>query len=115
MAFPRQEPLPMTESRVKLARRSRPRARQSRRRRVTSESIADPNSIMGSQADLLEKIAKKQAEQGDATGVLAWAGGQKLPRSKLHPLRGMADGIVQRVIAGSSKAPASASASKPAS
>ena len=57
---------------------------------------------MGSKAELLEKIAKKQAIQGDAAGALAWAGALRLPKAKLHALRGLADGVVQQVAAGTS-------------
>ena len=81
--------------------------------RCAADSIADADSFLGSKADLLEKIARRQAAQGDAAGVLAWAGQQRLPKAKLQSLRGMADGS-PRAPQAKPKPPASAPAPKPA-
>ena len=50
-----------------------------------------------SKSKLLEAIAKKQSQDGQASTVLEWAGKQTVPDAKLHAIRGMADGIVERV------------------
>ncbi len=47
-------------------------------------------------ANLLEKIARRQARQGDPAPVLDWALKQAMPRAKLQVLRGLADGIAER-------------------
>ncbi len=67
------------------------------------EAIPDSDPLMSSKAEIVERIAKRQAEQGDATGALAWAGQQQLPDTKLHALRGMADGVVERITKQDSK------------
>jgi hypothetical protein len=76
------------------------------------ELLSDAEVFTTEKPDLLEKIAKRQAEQGDAGGVLAWTGEQKLGKAKLQALRGMADGIVERLAAQKSKPPAAASTAK---
>jgi hypothetical protein len=80
--------------------------------RRTAELVSDSDAFMNSKPELLEKIAKRQAELGDAAGVLAWAGDQKLPKAKLQALRGLADGIVQRIEAQKPKSPATAATPK---
>ena len=71
--------------------------------RRAADLIPDPDSLMGSKTDLLERIAKRQAEQRDAAGVLAWAGQQRAPKAKLQALRGLADGIADRAGGGKTK------------
>jgi tetratricopeptide (TPR) repeat protein len=83
--------------------------------RRAADLIGELDSFMGSKADLLEKIAKQQAKNGDAPGVLAWAADQKVPNSRLRALRGMADGIVQRIDSQNPKPPGGAITPKPAS
>jgi tetratricopeptide (TPR) repeat protein len=82
--------------------------------RRAADAIADAESFLGSKADLLEKIAKQQAAKGDAAGVLAWAARERLPKSKLQSLRGMADGIAEGASGAKPKPPATAPAPKPA-
>jgi tetratricopeptide (TPR) repeat protein len=77
--------------------------------RRAADLLSDADSFMSSKPDLLEQIARRQARHGDAAGVLAWAGDQKLPKVKLQVLRGMANGIVERLAAEKPTAPPSAS------
>ena len=81
--------------------------------RRTVELIPDSGSLTDSKADVVEQIAKRQAEQGDAAGALAWAVQLRIPRTKLHALRGMADGVVQRCTVQSSKSSGSATSPTP--
>ena len=83
--------------------------------RRAADLIGDLDSFMGSKPDLLEKIARHQAKNGDPAGVVAWAADQKLPNSKLRALRGMADGIVERIDSQNLQPPGGASTPKPAS
>jgi len=46
--------------------------------------------------EILERIARRQAEMGDPQTVLSWAKAQRYPDSKLHALRGLAEGIAAR-------------------
>ncbi len=82
--------------------------------RRATEMIGDSDFFNDSKTDLLEKIAKRQSEQGDAAGVLAWATNQQLPKSKLQALRGMADGIAERATAANPKTPGAAKIPKAA-
>ena len=77
------------------------------------ELIPDSGSFTDSKADVVEQIAKRQAEQGDAAGALAWAAQLRRPGTKLHALRGMADGVVQRCTVPSSKSSGSATSPTP--
>ncbi len=47
-------------------------------------------------AGLLERVARYQAEKGNAAAILDWVGKQPTPRGKLQLLRGLADGIAAR-------------------
>ena len=46
--------------------------------------------------EILERIIGRQAEMGDPQTVLSWAKAQRYPDSKLHALRGLAEGITAR-------------------
>ncbi len=82
--------------------------------RRAADLIADADSYLGSKANLLEKIAQRQAANGDAAGVLAWAVRERLPKAKLQSLRGMADGVAEAASGANPKPPAAAGAPKPA-
>jgi len=46
--------------------------------------------------EILERIIGRQAEMGDPQTVLSWGKAQRYPDSKLHALRGLAEGITAR-------------------
>jgi tetratricopeptide (TPR) repeat protein len=47
--------------------------------------------------EILERITRRQAELGDPQSVLSWTKAQRYPDSKLHALRGLAEGITARL------------------
>jgi tetratricopeptide (TPR) repeat protein len=61
------------------------------------ELIAESDSYASTKNNLLEQIARRQAATGDPAAVLEWVGKQKLPDAKLQALRGLADGLVERI------------------
>ena len=77
--------------------------------------IPDSDAMFASEkAKLLERIAKKQAETGDPSSVLEWVGHQQVPDTKLKMLRGLADGIAQRLEPKETKAADASPPIKPA-
>ena len=60
-------------------------------------SETGPLSVGGNKSKLLEAIAKHQSKAGQGAIVLEWASKQTVPDTKLHALRGLADGIADRV------------------
>ena len=65
--------------------------------RRTVELIPDSGSFTVSKADVVEQIAKRQAEQGDAAGQrLRGRFNCGSPGQSSHARRGLADGVVQR-------------------
>ncbi len=75
--------------------------------------IADSYPFGTWRNDLLEQIARKQAEQSDPARVLDWVGKQKTPNHKLQAMRGLADGIVDRLAHQDSKPAGEPSQTKP--
>jgi hypothetical protein len=79
------------------------------------ESIPDAELMQVSpKANLLERVAKRQAETSHPSSVLEWVGQQKVPDTKLKMLRGLADGIAQRFVSKESKPADAAPPIKPA-
>jgi tetratricopeptide (TPR) repeat protein len=75
--------------------------------------IADSDPFSTWRNDLLELIARKQTEQFDPGRVLDWVGKQKAPNAKLQAMRGLADGIVDRIAHQDSKPTGDPSQTKP--
>ena len=69
---------------------------------------------MSPKANLLERVAQRQAETGDPSNVLEWVGQQNVPDTKLKMLRGLADGVAERFATKESKRADAAPPSKPA-
>jgi hypothetical protein len=83
--------------------------------RRVADAIPDLDAVfLSPKPNLLEQIAKRQAQQGGPSTVLEWVDQQKIPDTKLKMLRGLADGIAQRAIANESRTTAAAPPSKPA-
>ncbi len=59
--------------------------------------ISEADFYMSSKNTMIEQIAKRQAASGDPAAVLAWIDQEKVPGTKLQALRGLAEGIVERV------------------
>jgi hypothetical protein len=77
-------------------------------RRVAELLPDDENPYVTNKSSLLERIAKLQAKKGDAADALDWAARQKTPGSRLYLLRGLAEGIVERITPGETRADGSA-------
>ncbi len=59
--------------------------------------ISGSISSSGEKDRLLEQIARRQASSGDPSAVLEWVRKEKAPDAKLKSLRGLADGISERL------------------
>jgi hypothetical protein len=64
-------------------------------------------------ANLLERIARQQAEKDNPAAILDWAGKQATPAGKLQLLRGLADGIAARCAAKAKEARPAEPAAQP--
>src|SRR5262249_25585061 len=65
--------------------------------RRTADLIPDSDLMFqDDKTNLLEQIARYQAEHGDAAATLEWATKQSSPKGKLQLVRALADGIAAR-------------------
>jgi hypothetical protein len=61
--------------------------------------IADSDTMrLDEKADVLERIARQQAERSDPALVLEWARKQQVPNTRLKIARGLAEGITRRLV-----------------